>query len=48
MDGFGQVEYPGKFIYSGQWRQGKPHGHGQCNYLELDMIYTGQWENGVK
>ena len=48
MEGFGQVECKGKFTYSGQWHQGKPHGQGQCVYSELDLVYTGMWENGVK
>ena len=28
--------------------RGKPHGHGQCTYTEIDMTYTGAWENGLK
>lgn len=35
IEGFGQVTIEGKVSYSGQWRNGVPHGNGQATYHEL-------------
>lgn len=47
IEGFGQVTIEGKVTYSGQWRNGKPHGNGQATYIELNTTYTGGWVDGL-
>ncbi|KAG5187926.1 hypothetical protein JKP88DRAFT_262315 [Tribonema minus] len=36
---------PHGFVYVGEWRGGKQHGLGQCNYGD-GRVYSGQWREG--
>ena len=34
-------------IYAGQWKDDKPDGYGDCEYL-TGAIYSGEWKDGSK
>ena len=36
-----------KVTYQGAWYIGRPHGHGQCTFHDINCKYTGMWETGV-
>ncbi|MBX7057214.1 MAG: hypothetical protein K1X75_04065 [Leptospirales bacterium] len=46
-DGRGQMEFPGGAIYSGGFREGRPHGNGSV-ILKNGERYEGQWVEGRK
>ena len=33
--------------YTGEWKDGSPHGHGKIIYTDGDM-YKGEWKDGRK
>ena len=35
----------GNLIYTGEWKDGKRHGHG-TEYRDGQILFTGEWEEG--
>ena len=43
----GTIRYPNGNVYTGQLKDGKPHGQGTNRWLNGDR-YTGRWRNGLE
>lgn len=48
--GWGYELIPGKYLYSGEFKENKRHGYGVIKFLnkERDIIYEGEWAKGLK
>jgi hypothetical protein len=43
---FGRCAYKCGDVYVGEWRDGKPHGVGECRFFETGCVYAGGWRDG--
>jgi len=43
---FGRCAYKCGDVYVGEWRDGKPHGVGECRFFENGCVYAGGWRDG--
>ena len=43
---FGRCAYKCGDVYVGEWRDGKPHGVGECRFFETGCVYVGGWRDG--
>jgi hypothetical protein len=43
---FGRCAYECGDVYVGEWRDGKPHGFGECRFFETGCAYEGFWREG--